>query len=134
MVRDPYARLVSCWAFAFGTGAPAVDRFRTWVASGCPLNPRYRLAVGSGRLVWMHAPQVEWLEAASGELAVPWRLRAEHLAREWPPVAARVGAPSVLPWLNCSHHYAPEAYYDARTRALVAERYARDFAQLDYPI
>lgn len=134
LVRDPYARLVSCWAYAFGTGAPSIERFRSWVDGGCPLNPRYRLAVGRGRLVWMHAPQVEWLEGPCGGLAVSRILRLERLAREWPAVAWRIGAPADIPWENRSDHHPIAAYYDEATREQVAARYARDFERLDYPI
>ena len=127
VVRDPYARLVSCWAYAFGMGAPSVARFREWVASGCQLHERYFLDMGDGRRVWMHSPQAEWIESVAGEIVVSTLLRLERIDSQWPHIAAQIGADSVLTHANTSDHYAVDDYYDDRTRGLVRARYLRDF-------
>ena len=130
VIRDPYARAVSCWAYAKDTGAPYVKRFREWVAGGFKLNGRYYLTVSPERKAWMHASQVEWLEYA-GKIAVSRLLRFEQLDRDWQFIESELGVEALEP-KNQSDHYAVHRYYDERTRALVYERYKEDFKILGY--
>lgn len=131
--RDPYARLVSCWAYAFGLGAPDPDRFRSWVRRGCPLHSRYRIDLGANRLVWMHDPQAEWITDTSGSLCVSRLVRLERSETDWPSVASEIGATPRLPRENVSDHVAVDMNYDDWSRGWVRERYALDFELLDYP-
>lgn len=77
--------------------------------------------------------QVDYFADESGGEAVSFIGRYENLARDFAVVQRAVGLPvAPLPWINRTQADDYRAHYDARTRAVVAERFARDIARFDY--
>jgi hypothetical protein len=68
----------------------------------------------------------------AGRLLVDFVARFETLAGDFEAVCRRLRIDVALPRLNTSQHEDYRSYYDERTRAVVAERYARDIAAFDY--
>jgi hypothetical protein len=130
VVRHPLDRLVSAWAYAFTPAFEGVAGFRRWVEAGFPLHDRYHLRLSSGRRVWMHAPQVEWVGV--GHMDVDLLIRFEALDQGWAAVASRIGADPQLGHDNRSERLDTSEYYDTQTRRLAVARYAADFEQLGY--
>lgn len=132
IARDPFDRLVSVWAYAGARAGEdrSPERFRAWVRSGCAVRETFSLGRSDGSRLWLHAPQAEWLCGPDGGVEVEHLLHFEHLAEEWPRLAARIGARPDLDRVNVSDRRETAAYYDDATRERVRELYARDFALL----
>jgi len=77
--------------------------------------------------------QIDYLSAPDGRLAVDFVGRFETLASDFEHVAKRLGLDAAsLPKRNVSHHKHYSAWYNDRTRGIVAERFARDIAAFGY--
>ena len=100
------------------------------MADGLPLHRRLRVVRG-GEVLWISAPQAEWITDGTGRLLVDL-LRFERLEQDWRSLAAKIGAQPDLGHVNASERGSTDHYYDAATRALVRERYAVDFDLLGY--
>jgi hypothetical protein len=76
--------------------------------------------------------QIDYLTDANGHMAVDQVCRFENLAEEVSGIFARLGIKDELPRRNKSEHGHYSSWYDARTRDLVAERFARDIEAFGY--
>jgi len=135
LVRDPFARLVSCWAYGLADGSSfrrGVAGFREWVAEDCPIPNRYRLDVGPGRRLWLHEPQASWLTDETGAIAVKTLFHLEELSSSWARIRGIVGRLGELEHQNASRHGPIESHFGELERAYVLERYAADFELLGY--
>lgn len=142
VVRNPWDRLVSWWSM--------IDARRADWERGVPLNAfqSYVLARAKnfeeflvhcrdevrdsdgGKSIWRN--QIDYLADGNGALMVDSVCRFERLAEDFHEVMQRTGITGALPVTNTSRHGDYRDYYTAGTRALVAERYARDIAFFGY--
>lgn len=77
--------------------------------------------------------QIDYISAPVGSLAVNFVARFESLATDFGIVAERLGLKDIaLPKRNASRHEHYSAWYNDRTRKIVAERFARDIAAFGY--
>lgn len=77
--------------------------------------------------------QLDYLQAASGAMAVDFVGKFETLEADFQQICERIGLEKVqLPKLNKSKHAHYSQSYTKETRALVAERFARDIESFDY--
>ncbi len=76
--------------------------------------------------------QKSFLTDESGELMVDFVGRFETLSEDFEKICAQVGIESTLPHRNRSKHEGYKAYYNDRTRALVADRFAEDIEFFGY--
>jgi len=77
--------------------------------------------------------QADYLTDASGNIVVDFVGRFENLNSDAAHIFNRLGLASAsLPKLNQSRHTHYSQWYNAKTRQLVADRFARDIALFDY--
>lgn len=131
VVRDPYDRAVSLWAYWRGIGKiPAEVTFATFVTMlSEPLHPLgVHNADGNSQL----HPQTAWI-ARDGKVAVDLVMRFEHINDDAKVLAAELGLPSLeLPTTNSSDRGSADEYYTPALRRQVAEVWASDFELLGY--
>jgi hypothetical protein len=70
--------------------------------------------------------------ATGGEVLVDFIGRYENLAADYAVVKERLSLSADLPHTNRSSHGSYRDYYTDETRAIVADRYARDIAHFGY--
>ena len=147
IVRNPWERLFSDYNYQLKKSRPeasklfifteagAKRRFTAWVRAVLGEPHRYTPdnwggEVSSGLHRW--SPQVDWI-SLGGRIAVDRVLRMERLPGEFAALARERGWPAVrLPHRNRRLHWHYSWYYDAATRDLVGDYYARDIAAFDY--
>ena len=76
--------------------------------------------------------QIDYLTGDRNEIAVSKIGRFETLREDAAEIFARLGIDAVLPRRNRSSHDHYSKWYTEHTRAVVAERFARDIAQFGY--
>lgn len=130
-VRNPWAWQVSMYHFilhepthvkhglvkSFGS----FERYLDWVIE--TPNP---YAKGATKL------QKDVITDADGKLLVDFVGRYETLAQDFAQVCEKLKIVAQLPHVNKSVHYDYRAYYNARTRQLVAEHFAADIELFGY--
>ena len=108
------------------------DDYRTrafFDCMGVPFNERNMI----DDTLLLFLPQVAWLAAGDGTLLVGDLLRFENLAADWNAFADRHGILGRLHRRNVSPRDAGNRmYYDAETRALIAEYFSDDLAAFGY--
>jgi hypothetical protein len=76
--------------------------------------------------------QIDYLTNGAGEPVVDFVGRFERLEEDAGYLFRRIGVEAALPRLNASCHGLYRDYYTARTRDLVAQRFARDIERFGY--
>lgn len=136
VVRDPYARLRSAYAYmALGGNQSKEDRlFRDQYILGNPgLNYFIQHHLSLPEVQHMgFRPQVEYLTNRKGELAQIDLLHFESIAAEFPRVAARLHVCTQLPKVNSTARHDLDLAIDAQSLAIVNTFYAADFSALGY--
>jgi hypothetical protein len=125
-VRNPWDRLVSLYERREGLMLKDRMSFPDFV-DWC----RYSSSTCNHALP--HRYQLDWFVDPHGKVLADFIGRFETLDRDWETVAARLGVESSLPHQNQNpgrKHYTE--YYDARTRAIVADRFAVDIEYFGY--
>jgi len=125
VVRNPWDRLVSAWAWMLRQQPGLCERdFRRFVL-GFP--------------TWAHRDRLPFIRQTVyltddwGRLIPGWLLRFENLQEDVDTLSARLGAPQQrLPRLNASDHPPYREMYDDRTRAIVGRCYAGDVERFGY--
>ena len=131
-VRNPWERVLSHYRYRVKTNQTGLGTvqisFGEWVRRTYgDQDPRY----------WdqprMFMAQSNWLCDATGDVLVDFVGRFERLERDFAEVCRRLGRKTELPHLKPSgprNHYA--AHYDAESRAIVADRFAKDIERFGY--
>lgn len=130
-VRNPWDWQVSMYHFilsepthvkhALVKSFGSFDRYLAWVIE--TPNP---YAKGAAKL------QNEVITDGEGNLLVDFVGRYETLAQDFAQVCHRLNITAQLPHINKSTHHDYRAYYDARTRRMVAEHFAADIELFGY--
>lgn len=133
VVRNPFARLVSCWAH-FASGAQA-GKLRSNFEFAPLAGMSFReFAVYVCRRQWatnMHyAPQWHQLHH-DGRRLVDSIIKLEEIDREWPALMEQWGLPA-LSVRRASQHDPWESYYTRGLKRSVARKYRADFERLGY--
>ena len=136
VVRNPWERLVSTSAWSgrkWSTGQmlerQEFDAFvrRTHAA----LTGAHDLS-RAGPAYSHVVPQVSYIFDEAGQSLVDFIGRTETLERDWQVIRARLGVEADLPTRMKSVHRQYREYYDAETRDMVADIYARDIEAFGY--
>jgi len=126
-VRNPWDRAVSLYERREGMqlrNRMTFEEFIDWMklASSTCLHPV------------PHRYQLDWFVNPNGDVIVDFIGRYERLPEDWAKIAARLGITVPLPRVNVNpgrtRHYTE--YYSARTRDLVAARFAVDIEFFGY--
>ena len=130
--RNPWARLVSAYAFRFvASDGRTIDwssrfSFREFVE-------RLDDPVEEGRHIVHGLNCLDWLCDENGELLVDFVGKLESLKQDIVALAKRLDLPFIhLRHLNQSEHGDYRSYYDDHTAKLVATRFARDIQHFGY--
>jgi len=128
VVRNPWARLVSCHAAYANRGQPNPPRFREWLynvkVDGDPVHP-------SGYFSCMSLQHVAG--DGSGRLLVDHVLKLETLTTTLPPLLATVGIANVsMPHTNKTPHKHYTKFYRPRDVQHVANLYAEEIERFGY--
>ncbi|MDJ0848043.1 MAG: sulfotransferase family 2 domain-containing protein [Myxococcota bacterium] len=132
IVRNPWDRLVSSFSHPDG------HLHRIARARGIELDGLDFAAYARATASIEHAhlrPQSDYVTDADGKVCVDYLGRFERLADSFAEVCRRLGIECSLPVKKKSKRRAAEgyrAYYTEETRALVAQRYARDIELFQY--
>ena len=136
-VRNPWDRVVSWYTMpkrgkksSFPDNQAKLDlSFPDWVKW-----MREHIAGGKlgGREV-LYAPQFDFVADGDGVVIVDKVCRFETLIAHWQGICTKLGLPGHFPHAARSKNRLPyREYYDAKTRQLVAEMYAKDIKQFGY--
>jgi hypothetical protein len=137
-VRNPWERLVSWWAMIDASRRRLTNRFGRYVQRTASTFDEFVERCtdviedndGTKCAAW---PQLDYLSDDRGRLAVDFVGRFEHLDRDVAAALSRLSLPAeVLPHINATPHLPYPAYYTARTRQIVADRFAVDLAHFGY--
>jgi hypothetical protein len=125
VVRNPWARFVSCVAFMM--------RNNGWFAED-PRGAMWQVLQSPQQLSRVHYwPQWKFLCDDEGRCIVTRLLHAESLQADFDALCAATGlAPRVLEVRNASSHDHYSAYYDEALREAVGELYRDDVQRLGY--
>lgn len=136
VVRNPWDRLVStcAWSGRKWARGEMLERgeFDAFVRRTHAAFAACRDAPRPAPLHPHVVPQVAYLFDAAGRSCVDFIGRTESLARDWHVIRDRLGVDAELPTRMKSAHRPYREYYDAETRDLVAEIYARDIEAFGY--
>jgi len=126
-VRNPWDRAVSLYERREGLqlrNRMSFDEFIDWMpfASSTCMHPV------------PHRYQLDWFVNPHGDVIADFIGRYESIEHDWTRVAGRLGIDAPLPRVNVNteknRHYTE--YYNERTRALVASRFAVDIEHFGY--
>jgi chondroitin 4-sulfotransferase 11 len=136
VVRNPWERLVSTcawsdqkWVRGSELASAEFDRLVR------ELYGAFLTAKSSSRPLVLPAhlePQVSYVLDEHRRPLLDFTARYESLAADWEHIRTRLGVNAALPVRMRSHHRPYREYYDAETRAMVAEIYAEDARAFDY--
>lgn len=136
VVRNPYARAVSCWRYLYSRHPRLWRRARTYLSFEYFLRSLPEIwETRSNRHIATHtAPIWPDITDESGQVLLDYTARLEQLDRDFSEIASRVGlATRRLPHRN--HRGGGADYrrrYTRKTRALVEELYGQDIERLGY--
>jgi hypothetical protein len=136
VVRNPWERLVSTcawsdqkWVRGSELASAEFDRLVR------ELYGAFLTAKTSSRPLVLPAhlePQVSYVLDEHRQPLLDFTARYENLAADWEHIRSRLGVNAALSVRMRSHHRPYREYYDAETRAMVAEIYAEDARAFDY--
>ncbi|MFM7077832.1 MAG: sulfotransferase family 2 domain-containing protein [Planctomycetaceae bacterium] len=136
VVRNPWDRLVStcAWSGRKWARREMLERaeFEAFVRRTHAAFAALRDVPGPTPLHPHVVPQVAYLFDAAGRSWMDYVGRTETLEHDWHVIRDRLGVDVDLPTRMKSVHRPYREYYDAETRALVAEIYARDIEAFGY--
>ena len=129
-VRNPWERLVSWYCMCMQIPAP--NAFARYVRGEAPTFTDFitRATTGMGERTTRN--QLDFVAGEDGSLMVDFIGRYENLAADYRIVKERLRLTADLPHTNRSSHTSYRDYYTPETRAIVADRYARDIAHFGY--
>ncbi len=137
-VRNPWDKVVSHYHYRVrtgrihratygGSGGDPDIAFRDWVLRAYgERDPAYFNDARPFMAQW------QWLCDEEGRCMVDYVGRFERLAEDFAQVAARLGVEARLPHAKPGAHGHYRGYYDDETRAVIAERFARDLEAFGY--
>ena len=137
VVRNPYTRLVSAYAYLIRGGNNSVADIRladTFIRPAGSLDGfvKKSLACLSGQGVRIFRPQTDFLTAINGEIADIDILHFENLDADFHVVATRLGIDPVLKKTNKSFKSGLKLSLSDDALEIVYQIYARDFRFLGY--
>jgi hypothetical protein len=131
VVRNPWDKVVSDYHHRIltnktGLGVRTIP-FGEWVRHAYQdQNPTYFYPP------LMFAPQIDWICAPDGSIAVDYVCRFENLENDFETVARRINRRVALPHLNRSNHGHYRDYYDNETAAIVKRWFLKDIEAFGY--
>jgi hypothetical protein len=147
IIRNPWERLLSDYNYQKKKSRPASSKlalfdgkggkrdFRSWVSVVLADPFRYdQESWGAEASPQIHrwSPQLDWI-TVDGRIAVDRVVRWERLSLELPAIIrANGGAAERLTCRNRRFHLHYSRYYDAATRALVQQYYAKDIETFEF--
>ena len=136
VVRNPWDRLVSTCAWSGRKWAKGQilerEEFDAFVRR---THASFAAAHGVSHPMPLHPhviPQVAFIFDEAGRSLVDCIGRTETLEQDWQVIRDRLGVDADLPTRMQSVHRPYREYYDAETRDMVADIYARDIEAFDY--
>ena len=129
-VRNPWDRLVSWYSMCVQNPTP--NPFSRYVRDHAPTFTDFitRTTTGMGERTTYN--QLDFLVGGEGESIVDFVGRYENLVADYAVVRKRLHLDTDLPHTNRSSHTSYRDYYTNETRAIVADRFARDIAHFGY--
>ncbi len=128
-VRNPWDRLVS-WYYMC-VQAPMPNAFGRYVKEHAKSFDDFVMRP-HGMMERTTVPQMDYIADTGGRVIVDFVGRYETLHADFAEVGRKLGIDGSLPHANRSAHRPYRQYYDDTTRALVAERFARDIEVFGY--
>ena len=129
-VRNPFSRAVSSWKFG-GWGKKWNCNFKEFVER--IKNENLTNPNRWNQLSWHCCLQYPHIYTDSRECLVDFIGRFENLQEDFNTVCDKIGIPQQqLPHNNKSKHKHYTEYYDAETKQIVAEKYAKDIEYFGY--
>lgn len=129
-VRNPWDRLVSWHSMCLER--PEINEFTRHVATSLAEFDEFVEAAPDGPAGKVAVNQLDYLCAADGSRLVSYVGRYESLEAGVAEISERIGTRLRLPHSNRSSHRDYRDYYSARTREIVAARFARDIGAFGY--
>jgi len=136
-VRNPWDRAVSAYTYLCKGGSEASADDRYWAKFVREFNSFDDFVCN-----WMDeetidrnalfTPQVTFLNDIFGQVNMDFIGRFENLGEGFNTVATKLNIKAQLPHLNQSRSKPYQAFYTAKSRAIVERLYARDIARFDY--
>ena len=132
LVRHPYAKVCSHYRYRRDTGQTGIAE------DGIALNDWVRRAYGDRDPAYYNRPDrfmpcADWLVDEDGRLMMDFVCKLETIDADWRVVREMIGVDVDLPRVNVTRAGgAPEDDLDAASRAIIAERFARDFEMFGY--
>lgn len=150
IVRNPYARLVSHYAYMHKNYQTAKEGVRSLehylLAGNSPDFRSFAHALATKRLLWPKFGQTDYLMDKEGNIGVQRLLRFEHLDREFADIKTEIARRNFvrslqrptfvlrkLPFVNAMPAYDYRDSYDQQTADLVFEIFRSEFELLNYP-
>ena len=138
-VRNPYSRLVSCWADRVCNDIPFRNTWKSdwdyWkgkITKGMPFDAFVDVVIDTpNQMCNCHFAPATYLIKHSGFDYVEW-YRVENAEEWWPPLAEICGYEKKLPVKKASSHDNYEDDYTPELRDKVRKRYALDFQAFGY--
>jgi chondroitin 4-sulfotransferase 11 len=129
-VRNRWDRLVSWYCMCMQR--PPGNLFSRHVRENAPTFTDFitRTTTGIGARTTYN--QLDFIVGESGETIVEFIGRYENLANDYAVVRERLRLAHDLPHTNTSSHTSYRDYYTTVTKAIVADRFARDIAYFQY--
>ncbi|MEO6927992.1 MAG: sulfotransferase family 2 domain-containing protein [Casimicrobiaceae bacterium] len=129
-VRNPWGRLVSWYHMCMQAAEP--NAFARHVQESAPTFDAFIRHTTTGLALRTTYNQLDYVADDDGKLLVDFVGRYERLRDDFEVVRERLGITHDLPHANRSSHSDYRDYYTDETRAIVAQRFARDIAHFDY--
>ena len=129
-VRNPWDRLVSWYHMCMQVSSP--NAFARYVREQAPTFEDFVLRATSGMGARTTVNQIDYVTDESGAPIVDFVGRYETLRDDFARVCEKLGVAFDLPHVNRSAHGHYRDYYSEATKAVVAERFARDIAHFGY--
>ena len=129
VVRNPFDRLVSSWAYHTSEGYAGVFFVKYPKLRSLSLEEYFELMKHEENVI---RPQVEYVSHAFSEKTADHILRFEHLEEDVDFLCKAIGVPNNLPHLNRSAHVEHRKCFTKSLRAKVELFYEQDQLQFDY--
>ena len=128
IVRNPWDRLLSNYFYKKLNYNNLIQdlSFKKWITNSCDGNYSFEYSLS-------RHTQLDWIVDENGEVVVDFIGKFENLQEDFDTICDKIGIPrQKLPHKNKSKHKHYTEYYDDETRAIVAEKYAKDIEYFGY--
>jgi len=128
IVRNPWDRLLSNYFYKKLNYNNLIQdlSFKKWITNSCDRNYSFENCLS-------RHTQLDWIVDENGEVVVDFIGKFENLQEDFDTICDKIGIPrQKLPHKNKSKHKHYTEYYDDETRAIVAEKYAKDIEYFGY--